>query len=233
MNDIPEKTARDFIDGYRSSDERFIRFQWNGRHAADFIDENLAFREAVKKLVLESLDSAPLELIRDLYRAETQFSREAWGIDGRVGRLAEHLLRQGNDRFIEDYIEGKYQSFDASLGTAFEVDLPLAEHLLQVVRERLQVATNTDEERVRLLRLGEETFQSWITGSKRVTCSQPNSTALTRVPTAPLQLGELDAEVPQPSPGPLGVALSSLGVATLRPGDLPHRFLQQSLLRSA
>ena len=60
-----------------------------------------------------------------------------------------------------------------------------------------------------------------------------NSTALTRVPIAPLQLGELDAELPQSLPGPLCVALSSLGVATLRPGDLPHGFRHHLLLRSA
>ncbi len=62
---------------------------------------------------------------------------------------------------------------------------------------------------------------------------QVNSTALSRVPSAPLQFGELDAELPQPLPGPLRVALSSLGVATLRPGDLPHGFIHQLLLRSA
>jgi hypothetical protein len=153
---------RSFIRGYKPADERRIRFQWNGKHADEFVDENLAFREAVKERVLDDLDSAPLQLVCDLYRAETQFSREAWCIDGDVARLAEHLLRRGGDRFIEDYIEGKYQSFDASLGTAFEVDLPLAERLLQAVRDRLRTAAALSEDRRRLLRLGEETFQEWV-----------------------------------------------------------------------
>ena len=151
---------RSFIAGYGPDDERFIRFEWNGKNDTEFEDANLAFREAVFEAVLEDLEAAPILLVRDLYRAETQFSREAWCISGDVGRLAEHLLRRGEDRFIEDFLEGKNQSFDAHLGTAFPVDRPLAEHLLREVQDRL--VSETNEERLELLKWGETLFQEWV-----------------------------------------------------------------------
>src|SRR5262245_58181694 len=59
----------------------------------------------------------------------------------------------------------------------------------------------------------------------------PTSTALTSLPPAASQLGELDGQFVQPLPGTLFVALASGGVATLRPRDLPSRLRQQFLFR--
>ncbi len=143
-DDIPN-----FIANYGPNDERFIRFEWNGKPPDDFEDANMDFREAVIEAVVEDLDAAPILLVRDLYRAETRFSAEAWCIGGEVGRLGEHLLRRGEDLYIEDYLDGKDQSFDAHVSTDFLVDRPLAEHLLGVVRLRLESAA--DEESIELL----------------------------------------------------------------------------------
>jgi hypothetical protein len=162
MSEMTVSNVRDFIAGYTPVDEKFIRFDWNGVHAEGFVDRNLTFRKSVLDAVLADLRAAPLELTRDLYRAETQFSREAWCIDNRVSQLGEHLLRHGNDRFIEDYIEGKHQSFEASCGAYFDCDLPLAQHLLRIVRQRLQA--ETDAHKLELLRLAEETFHRWAFG---------------------------------------------------------------------
>jgi hypothetical protein len=156
---MPPSDVRGFIMGYTAEDERFLRFDWNGNHAEKFVDRNMAFRKSVLDAVLAEINSVPIELVRDLFRAETQFSREAWCIDNRISQLGEHLLRHGGDRFIEDYIEGKHQSFDASCGTAFDCDLPLARQLLRITQERLQA--ERDARKIELLRLAEETFQGW------------------------------------------------------------------------
>jgi hypothetical protein len=150
-----------FIANYAPTDERLICFDWNGQHGDRFTDRNYEFRKEVLSEVLTDIRVASLELVRDLYRAETRFSKEAWCIDMRVSQLAEHLLRLGNDRFIEDYVEGKYQSFDSSMAAAaFRVEKSLAEHLLAVVRDRLQ--SEQDERRRNLLKSGEETFERWV-----------------------------------------------------------------------
>src|SRR4051794_22177657 len=84
-----------------------IRFDWNGKHAEGFVDHNLEFRAAVRDAVLADVTSAPLELVCDLFRAETQFSREAWCIVDGVSVLAETLLRSGGPAYLDDYLEGK------------------------------------------------------------------------------------------------------------------------------
>jgi PIN domain len=60
-----------------------------------------------------------------------------------------------------------------------------------------------------------------------------NSTALGCIPATAFQFGELDAECVQRTPGPFRMALPSLGIPPLRPGDLPHRLGQHLLLRLA
>jgi len=159
---LPEVTA--FIANYSSSDESRIRFDWNGKHAADFVDRNMEFRESVREAVLEDVSSAPLELVRDIFRAETRCSKEAWCIVKGVGVLAEALLRRGGTLYLDDYLEGKFQSFDASLGSAFKVDLPLAHAMLCAVRQRIQSMPGSAM--IDLWRAGEELFLGWIEGFK-------------------------------------------------------------------
>ena len=150
----------DFIRAYTSADEARIRFEWNGKHSEEFVDRNMDFREMVREAVLENVTAAPLELVRDLFRAETQCSREAWGIAYGANKLAESLVRRGGDRYLDDFLEGKFQSFDASMGSVFEVDQALAMNLLNVVRQRLQSSPNSP--RAELWRAGEQLFLDWI-----------------------------------------------------------------------
>ena len=149
-----------FIAGYTSADEARIRFDWNGQHSEGFVDRNMEVREPVLEAVLADVSAVPLELIRDLFRAETRFSREAWCIVDGVSALAEALLRRGGPAYLDDYLEGKFQSFDASLGSAFEYDLPLARALLAEARTRL--ASSPDSPRAQLWQAGEELFTRWV-----------------------------------------------------------------------
>lgn len=156
-----------FIERYTPADEHRIRFDWNGKHAEEFVDHNMEFRDVVRETVLTNLVTTPIELIRDLFRAETEFSREAWCIADGVGDLAESLLRRGGVQYLDDYLDGRFQSFDASLGSAFDVDLPLAQTMLAAVRERLQ--SRPDSPRAELWRAGEELFVDWVASCNRKT----------------------------------------------------------------
>ena len=71
------QTITEFIVEYVEEDLYFVFFDWNGKHGNDFFDGNMAFRKEVLAAVLAETDNANLLLVRDLYRAETQFSREA------------------------------------------------------------------------------------------------------------------------------------------------------------
>jgi hypothetical protein len=154
-----------FIAGYTTADEGRICFEWNGKHAEEFVDRNMEFRAAIRDAVLADLSAAPLTLIRDLFRAETQFSREAWCIVDGIGALAETLLRRGGPANLDDYLEGKFQSFDASLGSAFAYDLPLAKAMLAEVRQRLSASPNSTK--AGLWQAGEELFSQWVSDCER------------------------------------------------------------------
>lgn len=65
------KSLEDFIQTYCESDERRIRFAWNGKHADEFRDANQDFRHEVLEVVSEHTDAAPPLLLRDLFRALT------------------------------------------------------------------------------------------------------------------------------------------------------------------
>jgi hypothetical protein len=158
---VQNQATQTFIADYTSADEDRIRFDWNGQHAEELIDTNLAFREAVVEVVLDDPKLVPIVLIRDLFRAETQFSREAWGATEGLDVLAEALLRQGGPAYVGDFLEGKYQSFDTNCGSAFDYDLALAETMLRAVRSHLQ-SVSPDSPEAHLWETGENLFLSWI-----------------------------------------------------------------------
>jgi len=146
-----------FVRNYSEADAHRIVFAWNGRHADEFEDANLEFRQRVLDAVEAEPAAAPLTLIRDLFRAETELSREAWCVDQRVALLARVMLIRDGKGLLLEFLRGKCQSFDASMccGRAY-LEPHVASDLLQEVERRL--TTTTDEQEIALLRVGVEMF---------------------------------------------------------------------------
>ncbi|MEM8861920.1 MAG: hypothetical protein AAGD96_26660, partial [Chloroflexota bacterium] len=67
----------EFVKNYSNDDELKILFAWNGKHADDFFDENLEFRRKVLKYFEKYPKEFSIELVGDLYDAETAFAKEA------------------------------------------------------------------------------------------------------------------------------------------------------------
>ena len=151
MDDI-----RAFISNYQPSDEVRIKFDWNGKHAEDFRDGNQEFRGKVRKAVIDDVSAAPVILVRDLFRAETKWAVQAWGVVEGVDVLAEGLLRRGGTAYLDDFLEGKYSCFDANLGSAFPWDRQLLTTMLNEVRVRL--AADPTSPKAGLWRQGERLF---------------------------------------------------------------------------
>jgi hypothetical protein len=117
------KSAEETIRSYSESDGRRISFAWNGQHGEHFADANADFRNQVLGLVVDDLQVAPDMLVRDLFLAVTKCSKEAWSIDIRASVLARTLLCRNPEKFLQDYMQGASQSFDAGMATG-AVDLP-------------------------------------------------------------------------------------------------------------
>ena len=155
-----------FIGDYQSARDRGrIAFAWNGQHADGFRDANAAFRRQVVRAVVADVRAAPVELVRDLYDAETSWAKEAWCVNAEAVRtLAEELLTRGGATFVEDYLAGKVgRGMDASMSAYFDCPRQLAEQLLAEVEARL--AAGAEGERKALLDAGRDIFRSWVENS--------------------------------------------------------------------
>ncbi|MDZ4821098.1 MAG: hypothetical protein SGJ20_19205 [Planctomycetota bacterium] len=69
-------------------------------------------------------------------------------------------MRTDPERFLEDYLNGKFASYDAHCGSYFPIDEELAKRLLQITRARL--ATKPSRQRKWLLKEGEKLFEEWV-----------------------------------------------------------------------
>jgi hypothetical protein len=151
-----------FIATYSAAAEPRIAFAWNGKHSESFVDSNYDFRKAVLVHVLANKETAPVPLIRDLFLAETRYSKEAWAVDPRVGELAKLLLTRGGPDYVEAFLEGKYQGMDASMAaTSFAATEELLSSLVAETEHRLR-ATELSASRRRLLEFGRDDFARWL-----------------------------------------------------------------------
>lgn len=151
-----------FVANYASAlDWPRVAFTWNGRHADHFRDANSEFRQRVLRRTLKNLASAPIELVRDLYDAETAWAKEAWCVNAEAVRaLAEELLTRGGPDYVEDFLAGKFgRGMDAHCSAYFDCPRELAERLLAEVEHRL---VDAEGERRARLELGRDTFRSWV-----------------------------------------------------------------------
>ncbi len=150
-----------FISEYSATEESKICFAWNGKHGELFADSNYEFRKGVLDEVMKNPEAIDLLIIRDIFRAETEFSKEAWSIDRRVSRLAEALLKRGGTLYLDDYLIGRSQSFDAYLACGdVKLDNELAQNLIKLVQERL--GQERDQSKRKILESGHEFFEKWV-----------------------------------------------------------------------
>lgn len=105
----------EFVANYQPSDELFVSFDWNGKHAEALEDRNLRFRRAVCEHFLAHKAGTPLALVAALYTAETRFAQAAWGVHRIVSALAQELLEQGGAQYVEVYLAGMSCGMDAYL----------------------------------------------------------------------------------------------------------------------
>lgn len=102
-----------FIENYDEEDLLKVMFDWNGKHADKFVDKNMLFREQVLEVFKKEKSIFSLELIAALYEAETEFARQAWGVNPVVSELAQTLLEKGRTKYVVEYLKGLYRGMDA------------------------------------------------------------------------------------------------------------------------
>lgn len=139
-----------FISEYKSTDRERIAFAWNGKHSSEFVDANQEFRWSIAKECIENPALAMSELLEQLFLADAEWSRQAWGAPNHFAGLGRALLLRGGDSAIDAFSIGFITSFD-TFGACHQICLPdeQLQELIAAVNEKLK-ATSDDKTRNRL-----------------------------------------------------------------------------------
>jgi hypothetical protein len=161
MIDIPS-----FVAGYSRADQPSIAFAWNGKHAADFVDGNQKFRWEVIGHCLAHPEATAPPLLADLFLADADWSREAWGAPQHFGKLGALLLERGGEEALVPFSQGFSSSFD-TFGACHIMTLP--SYVLARLREAtaLALAAEQDDAATKRLSACRELFAKLTDGTAR------------------------------------------------------------------
>ncbi len=107
-----------FIASYSPADRHRIAFASNGKVGSELRDDNRTFRTEIAKSLIQSPENANDDLIRDLYDAETSYSKASFGVYHQfVSCLATQLLERGGEKNITHYLACVFRGQDAYLSS--------------------------------------------------------------------------------------------------------------------
>lgn len=155
-----EKIAPDILDRfiatYDQTQRNKISFDWNGKHAAEFVDVNQEFRQALLCRLLETNAKNDL-LVCDVFLESAKWSRECWCAPFHFGKLGQKLLVDGGTDYLGPFLEGLFYSFD-TFGSCHSIDLPadlIQNNITFLVTKRSQ---NPDAEKQKVITRGIDFF---------------------------------------------------------------------------
>jgi hypothetical protein len=128
-------SIQEYVTNYTAADSARVAFAWNGKHAAEFQDANQQFRVAVATYCIEHPEQSSPDLLATLFRADAQWSREAWCSPHHFDQLASALLIRGGESALDSFADGLYASFD-TYGACHQMQLP--QHVIISLSESLQ-----------------------------------------------------------------------------------------------
>lgn len=159
----PSGAVLGFATHYTTHQRELIRFAWNGKHSADFLDENQEFRASIARIILSEPDSVPIVLVRDILLEDALWSREAWCAPHHFAGLLSILLQRGGREYLIDFAVAMNATFD-TFGAAHEIALsPRSAHELLEDTE-LHLLVETDARRRSELQGARELFRKVIEG---------------------------------------------------------------------
>ncbi|RKP44060.1 hypothetical protein D7Z26_26990 [Cohnella endophytica] len=156
-----------FSTGYDVSNRNHIIFDWNGKHANEFVDSNQQFRRNIIKFVIENDQLFfPIELYRDLFLEEAKWSVQAWSVGIDFHKLGEKLIRYGKDKFLNDFLIGAFSSFDTYCSSRM---MNLKRFEIEAVLEELKKRINDPDckDFIDKYDSGIELFEGYLKGTQR------------------------------------------------------------------
>jgi hypothetical protein len=118
-----------FISEYSADQVSHIAFASNGEVGSKLVDRNAENRRAIAKLVIQSPSLASDLLIRDLYDAETNYSKASFSVYHQlVLVLAQELLARGGEANWSCYLRCVMRAQDSYMSSqCVALEKPAAE----------------------------------------------------------------------------------------------------------
>ncbi len=143
---MTDQALQSFADHYTAADFGAIRYDWNGKYGIDFHDTNYEFRIQLSQHLLPQINSASIELIRDLYAETTKASAATFSIYSNIQYFAQELLRRDWRRYLIDYMQGGSYGMDSYLAIGrIEIKKEVAQEIVTYITATLQTTTNANE----------------------------------------------------------------------------------------
>lgn len=147
---MTQQEFQSFADNYTSADFDRIKMVWNGKYGNEFDDKNYDFRTQLCEFLIPQLDTAKLELIRDLYLETGKSSEMTFGVYLNFHLFAQQLLQRGGTEYLLDYIKGASHTMDTGISSGrINLTKERANELLDFFDTKR--ANTTDKEELHLL----------------------------------------------------------------------------------
>lgn len=136
--------ADSFIAAYKPADRHRIAFASNGKVGSELRDHNRILRTEIAKALIQSPETASDELIRDLYDAETSYSKASFAVYHQfVSCLATQLLERSGEKNVSHYLACVFRGQDAYLSSqcvkltpsARAQTIAIIDHLMELAGE--------------------------------------------------------------------------------------------------
>lgn len=129
----------EFAKGYTERQYDQIKFDWNGKHGDEFIDNNYQFRMHLCEVIKDDLSVVPDQLIIDLYLELAKSAKETFGVYNSFHLFANELLKRGGVKYFDLYVEGASKSMDTGIMSGrLDLNKELYEEIFNHINQRLK-----------------------------------------------------------------------------------------------
>lgn len=129
----------EFAKDYTENQYDQIKFEWNGKHGVEFVDDNYEFRMQLCEAIKDDLSIAPDHLIIDLYQELAKSAKETFGVYTSFHLFANELLVRGGVKYFDVYCEGASKSMDTALSSGrIELNKELQREILTHIKARIR-----------------------------------------------------------------------------------------------
>lgn len=126
-----------FIFNYDQDSFEKIKFDWNGKHAANFDDSNHKFRQKVSFYLLARYENVENSmLLKDLFCEQSKCDKETWSVSSYLFLIGERLLLADHKEYIFEFLESAMRTMDTYLNC---IQIQLCKEIIDAIIDEINL----------------------------------------------------------------------------------------------